>query len=181
MIFSFEEKLLKKLEDNIVIVTIAAAVLLNIAIRYSLSWFTNSDLSYPLTTWYEEIKSAGGFAGLGQEPTDCSYNIPYLTLIAIFTYLPGSSSFWYKFSSGICDYVQAFAVAQIVYTAVKTNKFNKAALAFIVAISSPIVLMNSAGWGQCDSVYTVFIVLALLYLKLFLLIVSCLSISGPIS
>ncbi len=60
---------------------------------------------------------------------------------------------------------KAFTVAWFVYDIVKEDKKNKAILAFIVAISSPLVLLNSAGWGQCDSIYTAFTMLALIYLN----------------
>ena len=164
MIFKNEEKILEFLEKHLTVIVFLIAIIFNVATRYSMRNFTNLDLMNPLTRWYNEIKAAGGFAGLAQEPTDCSYNIPYLTLIAIFTYLPGGHIFWYKTSSGICDFIQAFAVAKIVYDLAKTNKLNKAAIAFVVAISSPLVLLNSAEWGQCDSVYAAFIMLALLFL-----------------
>lgn len=164
MIFKSEEKLLQFLKDNIAVVALVVAVIINVAIRLSLRGFTNSDLSVPLTNWYNELKSTGGFAGLGHQLNDCSYNLPYLTLIAFFTYLPFSPSDAYKVSSGIFDFVQAFAVAWFVYNIVKDNKVNKAVLSFIIAISSPIVLLNSAGWGQCDSIYTAFTLIALVYL-----------------
>ncbi len=164
MIFKSEEKLLQFLKDNIAVVALVVAVIINVAIRLSLRGFTNSDLSVPLTNWYNELKSTGGFAGLGHQLNDCSYNLPYLTLIAFFTYLPFSPSDAYKVSSGIFDFVQAFAVAWFVYNIVKDHKVNKAVLSFIIAISSPIVLLNSAGWGQCDSIYTAFTLIALVYL-----------------
>lgn len=164
MIFKVEEKILKFLKDNIIFIALAAAIIINIIIRISLRDFTNSDLSNPLTSWYNELKMTGGFAGLGHQLNDCSYNLPYLTLIAFFTYLPVNPSDAFKVSSGLFDFVQAFVVAWFVYDVTKQNK-NKAVLSFIIAISSPIVLLNSAGWGQCDSIYTAFTMLALIYLN----------------
>ncbi|WP_052169730.1 glycosyltransferase 87 family protein [Pseudobutyrivibrio ruminis] len=164
MIFKFEDKILKFLKENIAVVALFAAIIINFIIRYSLRDFTNSDLSNPLTSWYNELKATGGFAGLGHQLNDCSYNLPYLTLIAFFTYLPVNPADAFKVSSGIFDFIQAFAVAWFVFDITNKNR-NKAILSFIIAISSPIVLLNSAGWGQCDSIYTAFAIFALIYLN----------------
>lgn len=37
-------------------------------------------------------------------------------------------------------------------------------ITFAVVIMLPTVILNSAYWGQCDSIYTTFIILTLLYL-----------------
>ena len=64
MIFKFEDKILKFLKEHIAVIALIASVLINFVIRYSLRDFTNSDLSNPLTNWYNELKATGGFACL---------------------------------------------------------------------------------------------------------------------
>ena len=166
MIFKFEEKALKWVCDNIVYIALGLVVIFTLVIRYGMRDWSNSDMEVCLVPWYTEIKEYGGLSGIGHPITDCNYNLPYLFLVAIFTYIPVNPVYLFKGLSGIFDYASACAVAYLVYMIVPEDKDKqlKAAIALIIALMNPIALLNSAGWGQCDSMYTFFAVMALIFL-----------------
>ncbi|MCL2382727.1 MAG: hypothetical protein FWC79_00735 [Oscillospiraceae bacterium] len=106
----------------------------------------------------------GGIAGIGQ--TIGNYNNPYITLIAILTYLPFDSLISIKVLSLIFDYICAFAAMAIVYNILKTNKNRKlyAYLTFIAVIFLPTVVLNSSAWAQSDAIYVAFMLISLAFL-----------------
>jgi len=53
------------------------------------------------------------------------------------------------------DVVLAYFVMKIV--SLKTESANMRILAFVLAFAIPTVVLNSAMWGQCDSIYTAFL------------------------
>lgn len=89
-----------------------------------------------------------------------------MTILAILTYIPMSPLFSIKIVSIIFDYICAFLVMEIIGVLVKNNK-NKEKymlLGYSVVIFLPTVFLNSACWGQADSIYTAFVLMALLSL-----------------
>lgn len=60
-----------------------------------------------------------------------------------------------KLASIIFDFVGAFWVYKIVQLVYP--KGQKALLAFIILLFTPTVFINSAYWGQCDMIYTSFL------------------------
>lgn len=132
--------------------------------RLSLFRYTNtSDYVLYLHTWFVEIKSHGGFKALSHQVGD--YNIPYQFLISIMSYIPIRDVYLYKSLSVLFDYALAFIVGKLIVQLdeQKSRKFNKMifCLAFAVILMTPTVFMNSSLWGQCDSIYTFFVVLSL--------------------
>jgi len=59
-----------------------------------------------------------------------------------------------KIVSVFFDFILAYFVMKIV--SLKTNRFNMQILAFVLTFAIPTVLLNSAMWGQCDSIYAAF-------------------------
>jgi Gpi18-like mannosyltransferase len=161
MISKIEKNILSFLEENIIALFMVAAVLLNLYIRYSVRDLSNNDMDSMLLGWYMSIKNAGGLRAFSQS-INTDYNIPYMELIAILTYFPIKAIYAFKISSGIFDYLLAGIIYKIVLDI--TGNKNKAIFAFCATIMSPLVLTNSAVWGQCDSVYTFFVICAIYYL-----------------
>jgi len=60
-----------------------------------------------------------------------------------------------KVTSIFFDFLLAYFIMKIV--ALKTESLNMRILAFILTLSIPTVIINSAMWGQCDSIYTAFV------------------------
>ncbi|MCL2013646.1 MAG: hypothetical protein FWG69_01515 [Oscillospiraceae bacterium] len=138
------------------IITVAA-----LAIRACFIYYESEDYSKFLEPWVELIKEHGGFASLGVQITD--YNIPYTLYLTIISYLPVSPLWGIKVLSIVFDFVLAGGCVLIVCFFFKksSNKIIYAALSFAVILLLPVVIMNSAAWAQCDSIYTAFIILTL--------------------
>jgi len=165
MIFKFEERILKWMNEHILALAFAAAVILSIAIRYFLRNFYTTDADLCLIPWYNAIKDNGGLLGLGKPVEGLNYSFTYQLLIALMTYLPIEPLYAYKILSCIFDYLLAGAVAYLVYDIVENNKLEKTLLSFIMVSCSPVVLMDSAAWAQCDSIYTFWVVLSIIFLR----------------
>ena len=101
-----------------------------------------------------------GFRALAEQVGN--YNIPYQTLIALMTRLPILPIYAYKGLSILFDYALAIAVSAGVYEL--TGNKTKASVAYACTVMLPMVLMNSAAWGQCDSIFTFFMVAAFVFL-----------------
>ena len=89
-----------------------------------------------------------------------------MTILAIITYLPISPLFSIKIVSIIFDYICAFCVMDIIGVLLKDNK-NKEKymlLGYSLVVFLPTVFLNSACWGQADSIYTAFVLMSLLNL-----------------
>lgn len=136
--------------------------------------FVSGDYYSCLEPWFYQLKHNGGLSAL--KLNIGNYNLPYLTILALLTYLPIEPIVSIKMVSIICDYICALAVLKIVYIVLKNNK-NKdffALLLYGVVLFLPTVLLNSACWGQADSIYVAFMLLSIValiekkYLKAFI-------------
>ena len=147
--------------------TIAVLVLLaaSAAVRRMLFPFISEDATYFLLDWYDAIRDAGALRGLGQQVGD--YNMLYQTCIALLTYLPIKPLFAYKLLSCVFDYLLAFAVYLLVRLALQDARRPVGYLPAMCALFTlflPTVLLDSACWAQCDSIYTSFALLSLYFL-----------------
>ena len=85
-----------------------------------------------------------------------NYNMLYQTIISLLTYIPIKELYGYKILSIVFDYLLASAVAYIIYTLTDNKRELKAKSGFLITIMSPIVIMNSSVWAQCDAIYVFF-------------------------
>ncbi len=158
------KKIWDNIEKNKVFIFFAIITILAIALRMSLFSYDYGDYDMFLKPWFDELKAGGGLLALGQGIGN--YNAPYMTILALLTYLPFDSLISIKTVSVIFDFVCAITVAIIVETLLKNNK-HKDSIALIfygLVLFLPTVFLNSSCWGQADSIYTAFVLLSLLYL-----------------
>lgn len=124
--------------------------------------FLAGDMARFLIPWFDEIKESGGLQGLSQQVGD--YGLLYQTLISLMTYIDLPNIYQYKLLSIAFDIVLAATACVIVsngkLTTFKTGGVNAFALVFLL----PTVVLNSAFWGQCDSMFSVFAVATLGFL-----------------
>lgn len=154
-----KEIILKKIiEKYVIYIAFVAVLLLGILIRMSFRRFVSGDAQLYLIPWYEEIKNNGGLNGLGIQVGN--YNLLYQFFIAIFTYLPINALYSYKIFSIIFDIALALMGALWVKNIWKADIW-KIFLAFTLIFISPIVILNSSLWAQCDSIYCYFCILTL--------------------
>ena len=102
-----------------------------------------------LKPWTQYFRDNGGFAGLKRSIGN--YNIPYLTFLALFSYIPVSELYLIKLLSVGFDLLLAVSIAKLVF--ICTGNSVRYVISFAVSMLLPTVLLNGAYWGQCDSIY----------------------------
>ncbi|WP_027186737.1 hypothetical protein [Desulfovibrio cuneatus] len=138
----------------LLIVSVAAIV-----VRQKLVSFESGDYLNCLLPWYTKISNEG-FAVFQSRFSD--YTMPYLYLMYFFTKLHVAPLYAIKIISCISDFLLAAFTGRTVYTA--TGNKMRGQMAYAVTLCLPTVLLNGAAWGQCDSLLTLFIVVALYYM-----------------
>ncbi len=158
---SGEKKILDYIEDHIYVFVIALAFILGAYLRFTMRYFLSGDTLEYYLPWYDEIKSLGGFKAIGTQIGD--YSVLYQFMLAGLTYLPLIPLYSLKAFSILFDLIMSVTIAVIIRRNTEYG-IKGAAAAFAFVWISPVFAMNSAMWTQCDSIYTYFVILALLYL-----------------
>ena len=122
--------------------------------------FESVDYTYFLKPWWEAIKAANGNV-LSQQIGN--YNIPYQIITYLMTLLPITSLTAYKVLSIIFDCVLAVSVALLARELCGKRSKLIPLIAYGLTFCSITVIMNSAFWAQCDSIYVSFIILAMYF------------------
>ncbi len=156
--FKTERKILDFIEKYLYLIVLVAISVIGLFSRINLLDFVSSDAEEFLLPWYESIKQEGMATQTGD------YNLLYQLIILIFTKLPIKPLYAYKWFSIIFDYL----LASLVYNVINKLNIQKSRLwataGYCAVLMSPLVVMNSALWAQCDSIYVFFSILALVYL-----------------
>ena len=146
---------------------ILAITFVGLYLRYIPRDFVSDDMQRFLLPWFRDIKDGGGFSALSQQVGD--YGLLYQTIIAAFSYSDINPIYLYKALSIIFDVLLAGSVAYFI-TKTSTSDFcyNKIGyrtpIVYGCILLLPTVIMNSAFWGQCDSIYTFFLLWSLWFL-----------------
>lgn len=160
------KKFISRIRKNWIIL---AGILFFTALKLYVSWevrsFISGDMRTFLIPWFDSIKSKGGVKALSGQVGN--YGVLYQFLISVLTYIPKNPVYLYKLMSIFFDYVLGLVCGAFVWDMEGRNNeaFAKAAVCYCIIIVSPIVQMNSALWGQCDSIHTAFVVLSLYFLN----------------
>ena len=157
-----EKKIINYCEKNYLLLGYIFVSIMALLVRFLVFHFESHDYVAFLAPWFDYMKNNGGLKALAFYPGN--YNAPYMTIMALLTYLPIKSLYSIKIVSILFDFGLALSSAYLVKYLVKKNKNQFFFITYAVILFLPEVLMNSGIWGQCDSGYTMFIVLALLYL-----------------
>ena len=112
-----------------------------------------------LSKWTEFFRENGGLRALDTEVGN--YNIPYLVILALFSYLDISDLYLIKLLSIFFDVILSYFVMRIV--SYFTDSRSKSLISFFIVLFLPTVILNGAYWGQCDSIYTAFAVAAVYF------------------
>lgn len=138
---------------------VLASVLLLGAFGGRLLCFPYETLDYQnfLARWAAFFRQYGGFLAMKRQIGN--YNIPYLYFLALFSCLPVRDLYLIKALSTLFDLLLAWAVLRLVdrFTDSVTRRF----CAFFTTLLLPTVFLNSAVWGQCDSLYVAPLLLGL--------------------
>lgn len=120
----------------------------------------SGDFHQFLLPWYNQLADNGGFAAVGTDIGD--YMPTYYYILAFLTYLPVEPLVGIKIVSCIADLLMAFMGYKIVCE--MTGSVNKGIVTYGVLFFMPSVILNSAAWAQCDSIFTMFIVASVYFL-----------------
>lgn len=156
--FKLERRFLEWTERHLRLIMLIAFCVIGILIRWPLREFVSGDARFFLLPWYDKIKETGLTKQVGD------YNLMYQALIGCMTQLPIKPLYAYKILSILFDYVLAASTAFLTGVFAKEDKKWKQTIVFGIVLLSPLVVLNSAAWAQCDSIYVCFAVLSLLAL-----------------
>ncbi len=160
--FARERKVIDAILNYKEIIFFTLISVIALVVRGYLFSFQSYDLKTFLLPWYNEISNLGGIKALDKQIGN--YGITYQFLIALFTYLPVKPIFMYKALSVLFDYILALVGASLVSKLCDSRSKPLFLLSYASILFIPTVIMNSGLWGQCDSIYCSFILLALLKL-----------------
>jgi Gpi18-like mannosyltransferase len=130
----------------------AAIVIVALAARAAMYRYQSGDYNFFVHRWYTYIDTNGGFRAL-KNTSFADYNVPYLYLLAILTYLPVPALVGVKAISIAFDLVLAFFVHRIVAERYGRHSWQPIAAAAVV-LFLPTVATNSGWWAQADSIYS---------------------------
>jgi Gpi18-like mannosyltransferase len=125
-------------------------IALALAVRYTLLDFKSVDYFSYTKPWYLTLKSSG-FAGFGADFSN--YNLPYLYVLYVVIRLLPDAAPWVaiKLPSIAADFLAAWFAFRIVR--LQRPHSSAALLAAFGILFAPTVILNSAYWGQADSIY----------------------------
>lgn len=111
-----------------------------------------------LTKWAAYFRDNGGFSALKHPIGD--YNVPYLYFMAAISYLPVPDLYLIKLFSVLFDILLAWAGLCLSRQLCRENS-PVPLVCFTLLLLLPTVVLNSACWAQCDSLYVSLMLLAL--------------------
>lgn len=151
-------------QKNIFTILLAAATVVSVVIRYANIDYVSGDYVNFLKPWFLTVKANGGLRSLGYSIGN--YNISYMVLFSLLTYLPFEPIVSIKTLSILFDYAGAFTAGLLVNKLLGGVRRAKiwAGITYIIVLFLPTVILNSSAWAQCDFLYTTFILLCLYYL-----------------
>lgn len=131
------------------ILFLIAVTVLAFAARVKFLPFESCDYHQFLQGWFSTLKYNGGLSAIGMKIGD--YMPPYFYLLSLLTYLPIRDIYLIKMLSFLADILMAYFAMKLVR--LKYEEF-WGEIAYAVVLLLPSVILNSAAWGQCDSIYT---------------------------
>ncbi|MCS7005460.1 MAG: glycosyltransferase family 39 protein [Cytophagales bacterium] len=134
------------------------ALLISFLIRIVFFPFESDDYCNALSMWFDFIQKNGGFQALSKGNFS-DYNVLYLYIIALLTYLPFRDLYAIKLVSVLFDYASAYVVYKIVRLFFQNSSL-RPVIAGIAILFCPTVLLNGALWAQCDMMYVFFLLWA---------------------
>ena len=132
-------------------ILIKSILLLSFALFVRLCFFDkeNTDYEWFLKVWVAFFRENGGVKGLGHAIGN--YNVPYLFFLSLFSYSSIRDLYLIKLLSVLFDLLLAFSAAILIRRC--GGKTAKQLICFFIILFLPTVILNSAYWGQCDSIY----------------------------
>ena len=147
---------IKKHIDVLFFIVISVLALM---IRISGLSFISDDMRFFLLHWFDQMRGGDFSKSIGD------YGLLYQSLIYAMTHISFFPVYQYKILSFIFDFALAFVSAIFSCKLVGKEKFGMHFLrVYTFFLFLPTVFLNSSFWGQCDSIYTFFVICSLYFL-----------------
>ena len=130
---------------------VIAVFLLVLALGTRAAVFDYETLDYQnfLARWVDFFREYGNFKALRYSVGN--YNIPYLYFLAFFSVLKVNDLFLIKLLSTLTDILLAWGA--LLLCSLVCDRPGRKLACFFTVLLLPSVFLNSAVWGQCDSMY----------------------------
>ncbi len=138
---------------------ISAGLAAVVVCRVSMLQMVSMDYHNFIRKWLESMSNISFSSALSTKIGD--YNLPYLYFLAILSRFKDGWLVCVKALSCVFDVILAYYVMKIASLKVKSSRIN--AFIFVLTLALPTVLLNSASWGQCDSIYGAFCIGSIYY------------------
>ncbi|MCD8363226.1 MAG: hypothetical protein LUC98_09780 [Lachnospiraceae bacterium] len=138
---------------------LAAVTLLALGVRVCLRSFISDDWTIYWSDWLSQLTQRG-FAALADDFYD--YAPPVMYLLYLITLLPLNAMTAFKGVCCLMDFVGAVLIGKLVFTC--TGSRRRSMLGYACFLFLPTVILNSAAWAQCDTLYTVLILASIYFL-----------------
>ena len=161
MVLRAEKRVIDWLDKHKLGLFVAAISVIALLMRFWARDYESGDYIIFLKDWFTACKEQGGLRGLNQPVGN--YNIMYQFIITLLTYLPFPPLYMYKAVSVVFDFLLAITAAFLVCD-LKGKRGVYFALTYAAVLLLPTCFVNSAVWGQCDSIYVTFSLLCVLFL-----------------
>lgn len=150
-------------DDHLFEVAMMILLVISALIRVYLTPITSSgDFNTFLLSWIEEYQKIGVTNGLSVTIGD--YYVPYNLIIILASVLPWSPYVTISLISCMADYCGAYYIYKIsllILNERKADNSNHKAQLIAVIMLLPFVILDSAMWKQCDSIYVCLMIIAL--------------------
>lgn len=143
-------------DKNGIVIPLVVISAIALACRIELRDFISIDMATWLLPW-NDIFEAEGFSALSQQVGD--YGIAYQFLMILGTLIPLAPEYYIKGISIAFDFLLAWQAFLLASTLSKSRW--AAVVAYALILMLPPFIMNSAMWGQCDSIFSTFVVYSL--------------------
>jgi Gpi18-like mannosyltransferase len=141
--------------DGVLYPLCAGLIVLALVLRWVALPFQSHDMQDFLLQWYDYIVTHGRFAALSDN--FYNYTPPYIYMMTAVSYLDGivSRVTLIKSISILFDGISAFLIYRIVLLIRPDRRL--ALLSACLFLNLPTLILNGAVWGQCDIIYTTFL------------------------
>lgn len=166
-ITKFEEIIIEFIDKNKEKFFLIIVSLIGVLARFAGKDYLSGDMLGFFVKWYETFRDNGHILALNKPVGN--YNVLFETIICFMSYSSIDPVIQLKIFECIFDYILAVVVALIVKSCLANEGEARAKLvaefAYAGILVLPEVYLNSSVWGQCDAIYTTFVLLSIYLLQ----------------
>lgn len=137
---------------------IAGVTILSVLIRFQVKHVVTGDWTAWWELWFEELYQ-GGFKALAGDWYD--YAPPFVYLLWVISILPINCMTGFKAMMSGFDFMAAIVAYKIIYEITKNR--TKAVITYGIFMLSPVFIVNSTLWAQCDMLPMFWVLLSIYY------------------